>query len=135
MKVRYLFLVSFFFMGLSIITAQIDYSKPEVVAEKFLDLYFKGDWFNACKLYGLQDCEDQISFMLKKMMTDEDYVDEGTCTFEIDSCVVDKSQKTAKCYFTKTCSADTTPKKNHLDLKKVDEKWVVEYIYRRDKYL
>lgn len=135
MKVRYLFLVSFFFMGLSIITAQIDYSKPEVVAEKFLDLYFKGDWFSACKLYGLQDCEDQISFMLKKMMTDDDYVDEGTCTFEIDSCVVDKSKNTAKCYFTKTCSADTTPKKNHIKLKKVDEKWVVEYIYRRDKYL
>ena len=68
-------------------------------------------------------------------MTDDNYVDEGTCTFEIDSCVVDKSKITAKCYFTKTCSADTTPRKNHIKLKKIDEKWVVEYIYRRDKYL
>lgn len=135
MKARFLFLVSFFFMNLSIVTAQIDYSKPEVVAEKFLDLYFKGDWFNASKLYGSADCENQISFMLKKMMTDDDYVDEGTCSFKIDSCVVDKSKNTAKCFFTKTCSADNASKKNHINLKKVGEKWFVEYIYRRDKYL
>lgn len=135
MKVRFLVLVSFFFIGLSAATAQVDYSKPEIVAGKFLELYFRGDWFNACKLYGLADCEDQISFMLKKMMTDDNYVDEGTCTFKVDSCVVDKSRNTAKCYFTKTCSVDNVPRKNHLALKKVGEKWVVEYIYRRDKYL
>lgn len=136
MKVRFLFLVSFFFIGLSIATAQVDLSKPEVVAEKFLELYFKGDWFSACKNYGLPECEDQISFMIKKMMTDDNYVEEGTCSFVIDSCVIDKSQKTAKCFFTKTCSADSKPKKNHIDLKKLDEnKWLVEYIYRRDKYL
>ncbi len=135
MKIRFLFIVQFFFISLSIVKAQIDYSKPEVVAGKFLELYFKGDWFNASKLYGSTNCEDQISFMLKKMMTDDDYIDEGECTFKVDSCIVDPVKNIAKCYFTKSCSADSSPKKNHVNLKKVDNKWLVDYVYKRDKYL
>lgn len=135
MKARNLFLVSFFLMGLNFASAQMDYSQPELVAKNFLDLYFKGNWFDACKLYGLPDCEDQLSYMLKIMMTDENYVDEGTCTFKIDSCKTELKTNIAKCYFTKTCSAIGGSKKNHLNLKKVDNKWLVEYIYRRDKYL
>jgi len=53
MKNLILFLISFLILNLSIVIAQDDYSKPTVVAQKFLELYYSGDWFNASKMYGI----------------------------------------------------------------------------------
>lgn len=113
---------------------EIDYTKPEEVAKKFLELYFKGDWFNACKLCACEGCEDQISFMIKKMDEESTITDDSKCTFTLDKFELDKDGTTGKYYFTKTCP-DVKPKKNHVDMKKNGEKWLVEYIYRRDKFL
>ncbi len=113
---------------------EIDYTKPEEVAKKFLELYFKGDWFSACKLCACEGCEDQISFMIKKMDEEDTITDESKCTFTLDKFELDKDGTTGKYYYTKICP-DAKPKKNHLDMKKIGEKWLVEYIYRRDKFL
>ena len=115
-------------------SAEIDYSKPEEVAQKFLELYFKGDWFGACKLCACEGCEDQMSFMIKKMDEESTITDDTKCTFTFDKFELDKNGSTGKYYYEKTCP-DAKPKKNHVDLKKVGEKWLVEYIYRRDKFL
>ncbi len=113
---------------------EIDYTKPEEVAKKFLELYFKGDWFSACKLCACEGCEDQISFMIKKMDEESTITDESKCTFTLDKFELDKDGTTGKYYYTKICP-DAKPKKNHVDMKKIGEKWLVEYIYRRDKFL
>lgn len=113
---------------------EIDFTNPEVVARKFLELYFKGDWFNACKLCACEGCEDQMSFMLKKMDEEAEILDESKCTFTLDKFDPDKDGMTAKYYFTKKCP-DTKPKQKYLNMKKVGEKWLIEYIYRRDKFL
>jgi len=39
-----------------------------------------------------------------KMESDEKYVDEGKCAFRIDTCLVNVSNGSAICYFTKTCT-------------------------------
>ena len=114
-------------------TVEIDYSKPEEVAQKFLDFYFKGDWFGACKLFACEGCEDQISFMIKKMDEESTITDDSKCTFTLDKFELDKDGTTGKYHFTKICP-DAKPQKNHVDLKKVGDKWLVEYIYRRDKF-
>ncbi|MEW6702481.1 MAG: hypothetical protein AB1298_07165 [Bacteroidota bacterium] len=114
---------------------QIDHSKPEEVAHKFLELYFKGDWYGACKLCASEGSEDQISYMIKKLVELEDSTDESSCSFTIDSFKIDPNQNTGKCYYTKICPWSEKPKKNHLIMKKIGDKWLVEYIYRRDKFL
>jgi hypothetical protein len=112
----------------------IDFTKPEEVAKKFLELYFKGDWFGACKFYACEGCEDQMSFMIKKMDDEGTITDESKCTFTLDKFEVEKDGVTAKYHYTKTCP-ESKPKKNHIDMKKINDKWLVEYIYRRDKFL
>lgn len=136
MKTRILFFVSFlFFLNLWAQQISIDYSNPEEVAQKFLELYFKGDWYGACKLCAIEGSEDQISYMIKKMDDEGIISDESACTFTLDKFEVEKDKITAKYYYTKTCPGQKKPKKNHIDMKKIGDKWLVEYIYRRDKFL
>lgn len=136
MKTRLLFFISFLcWLNLSAQEINIDFSQPEEVAQKFLELYLKGDWYGACKLCACEGCEDQMSFMLKKMDEEANITDESNCTFTLDKFELDKDNVSAKYYFTKTCPGQAKPKKNHLDMKKVGEKWLIEYIYRRDKFL
>lgn len=113
----------------------VDYSDPKEVAEKFLDYFFKGQLFDAAKYCGAVDCQRQIEILMTKMALDDNYTEEGTCTFTIDSLKIAPDQKTGKCFYTKKCTLIAKPIANHLDLIKVDEKWLVEYIYKRDKYL
>lgn len=138
MRTRFLIIAFIFFTcNIHLILSQpveIDYSKPEEVAQKFLELYFKGDWFNACKLCACEGCEDQMSFMIKKMDEESTITDESKCTFTLDKFDQDKDGTTGKYHFTKTCP-DVKPRKNHVDMKKIGDKWLIEYIYRRDKYL
>ena len=134
MKTRSLFLFSLLVSTLSVF-AQVEKSQPQIVAEKFLESYFKGDWFTACSKYATGDCDNQLSFMIKTMETDDRYVDEGTCSFVVDSCKIEKDSTTAICFYTKTCSAVKKPKHNKLHLKLSDNKWLVEYLWRRDRYL
>lgn len=135
-KICFFFLVSFvIFIDTSAQQISIDYSDPNEVSEKFLEFYFKGNWFDACKYCGTEGCEDQISFMILKMETDESRVDEGKCEFQIDSVRVDAKTNIGKCYFTKTCTGLKKPHKNHIDLKKIGDKWLVEYVWKRDKFL
>jgi hypothetical protein len=135
MKTRLLFLFPLLLISTFGIYAQVEISQPQAVAQKFLELYFKGEWFDACSKYGIKDCENQLSFMIKVMETDEKYVDEGTCSFVIDTCIIEKDGLTAICNYTKTCTALKKPKTNKLHLKLIDNKWYVEYLWRRDKYL
>lgn len=111
MKNHILFFTAFFTLNLSFVNAQTNYSKPEEVAQKFLELYYTGDWFNASKLYGNADCEGQLTYMVMKIESDEKHVDEGKCGFKIDTCIINISNGTAICYFTKTCSGLKKPKK------------------------
>jgi hypothetical protein len=134
MKIRLLILLALLANAISVY-AQNESIPPQTVAEKFLELYFKGDWFSACSKYSTGDCDNQLSFMIRKMETDDNYVDEGTCTFRTDSCKIEKDGLTATYFYTKTCSALKKPKHNKLHLKFLDNKWRVEYVWKRDKYL
>ena len=69
-----------------------------------------------------------------KMESDEKYVNEGKCGFKIDTCSVNIKNGTAICFFTKTCSELKKPKTSHINLKKVGEKWLIDYLWKRDKY-
>lgn len=134
MKNRILFLVSLLILNLPAVFAQGDFTKPLEVAQKFLELYYSGDWYNASKLYGDAECEGQLTYMVMKMETDGNYDDEGKCQFKVDTCLVDNSHGTAICKFTKTCTTIKKQKKSHINLKKVGEKWLVNYSWIRDKF-
>ena len=138
MRTRFLIIAFIFFiLDVHLLLSQpveIDYTKPEEVAQKFLELYFKGDWFGACKLCACEGCEEQMSFMIKKMDEESTIEDEAKCTFTLDKLELDKDGITGKYYFTKSCP-NAKPKKNHVDMKKIGDKWMIEYLYRRDKYL
>lgn len=135
MKTRLFCVIVLLIVNATLILGQVDNSKPEIVAEKFLELYFAGDWFKACTNYSTPDCDTQLSFMLKVMETDDKYIDEGKCSFVIDSCKINKDGVTAECFYTKTCSVTLKPKKHKLMLKFMNNKWLVEYLWKRDKYL
>jgi hypothetical protein len=135
-KTRLLFFVSFVcFLNIAAQGISVDFSQPEEVAQKFLELYLKGDWYGACKFCACEGCEDQMSYMLKKMDEEGNINDESKCTFTLDKFEIEKDNVTAKYYYTKTCPGKDKLKKNHLDMKKVGDKWLIEYIYRRDKFL
>ncbi|MCX6170399.1 MAG: hypothetical protein NTX65_13720 [Ignavibacteriales bacterium] len=136
MRTKYLLLVSFLFcLNLAAQQPSVDYSDPEEVAQKFLELYFKGDWFGACKLCACEGSEDQISFMIRKMDEMDNVTDDSKCTFTLDKFELDKDNLSGKYFYTKTCPGDDKPKKNHVDMKKIGDRWLVEYIYKRDKFL
>jgi hypothetical protein len=136
MRTRFLLFLSFLFcLNLAAQQPSIDYSKPEEVAQKFLELYFKGDWFGACKLCACEGSEDQISFMIRKMDEQDSVTDDSKCTFTLDKFELDKDNLSGKYFYTKTCPGEDKPKKNHVDMKKIGDKWLVEYIYKRDKFL
>jgi hypothetical protein len=138
MRIRFLIIALIFFtLDVHLLlskSADVDYSKPEEVAQKFLELYFKGDWFGACKLCACEGCEDQMSYMIRKMDEESTITDDTKCTFTLDKFELDKNGSTGKYYYSKICP-DAKPRKNHISLKKVGEKWLVEYIYRRDRFL
>lgn len=136
MKTRLLFFVSFLcWINISAQEVGVDFSQPADVAQKFLELYLKGDWYGACKLCACEGCDDQMSYMIKKMDEEGIINDESKCTFTLDKFEVDKDGVAAKYHYTKTCPGSDKPRKNHLDMKKIGDKWLIEYIYRRDKYL
>ena len=124
-----------FCLGLTPITAQTGGNTADEAAVKFLDLYNQGKWFDACKLYATPGCDDQLSFMFKKMDTDDNYVDEGKCTVKIDTCIIGKDKNTAQCFYTKTCSGLKKPAKHVLNLVLQNGRWYVEYIWKRDRYI
>ncbi|KAF0151356.1 MAG: hypothetical protein FD143_2024 [Ignavibacteria bacterium] len=127
----------FALIGFSEYTAQpkIDYSDPKEVAEKFLEYYFKGQWFDAANYCGAENCQKQIEIMMQKMALDDVTMEEGNCKAVVDNVVIDPSNTKGQAFFTKTCSGIDKPIKKKLELVKVGEKWLVEYIFRRDKYL
>lgn len=136
MKTKLFFFVSFLFLvNLRAQEAGIDFKDPKAVAQKFLELYFKGDWFGACKLCACEGSEDQISFMIRKMDEQDNVTDDSKCTFTLDKFEPEKDNLSGEYFYTKTCPGTEKPKKYHITLKKVGEKWLVEYIYRRDKFL
>ncbi|MFA7228942.1 MAG: hypothetical protein WC061_07900 [Melioribacteraceae bacterium] len=136
MKTKLFFFVSFLFLtNLAAQQESIDFSDPEEVAGKFLELYFKGDWFGACKLCASEGSEDQVSFMIRKMDEQDNITDDSKCSFTLDKFEPAKDNLSGKYYYTKSCPDFEKPKKNHITLKKVGDKWLVEYIYRRDKFL
>jgi ribosome-binding factor A len=132
---KFVFVILVFIFVQSYSQQSIDYSDPKDVAEKFLDYFFKGQFFDATKYCGAEDCQRQIEILMTKMALDDSYIEEGNCTFKIDSVKISKDLKSAKCFYTKTCSKVNKPINNHLDMIKSNDKWLVEYIYKRDKYL
>ncbi len=130
------FLFVFISFSATTLTAQeINYSNPEVVAEKFLDLFYKGQWYDAAKFCGVTDCQNQMDIMMRKMALDDVEVINGECEIKITKIEIDPSLVKAKCFYTKTCSKANKPFSLVLNLIKTGEKWLVEYIFKRDKYL
>jgi hypothetical protein len=135
MRIKLLFLITLLFcINAAGQEKSADFSNPQDVAQKFLELYFKGQWFEACKYLACEGCDDQMSYMIKKMDEMDKALDESKCTFTIEKFEIDKNNETGKVYYTKECPGQK-PIKNHVDMKKVGDKWLVEYIYRRDKFL
>jgi hypothetical protein len=135
MKKQFPLLALFLLLGLTSTPGQTDNSNPKDVAQKFLDLYAEGNWFDACKFYATQNSDEQLSFMLKKMETDDNYVDEGKCSFKVDTCIIGEDKSTAECFYVKTCTALKKPVKHQLNLILQGNKWLVDYLWRRERFL
>lgn len=114
---------------------KIDYTDPKEVAEKFLEYFYKGEWFDAAKYCGAEDCQKQIEIMMTKMALDDVTQEEGKCFATIDSIKIDNSKLTGTIFFTKKCSEKDKGEKRKLMIKKSGEKWLIEYVFKRDKYL
>jgi len=114
---------------------KIDYSEPKEVAEKFLEYFYKGQWFDAAKYCGAEDCQKQIEIMMTKMALDDVTQEEGKCTATIDSIKIDDSKIKGVIFFTKKCSANDKGEKRKLNIMKTGEKWLIDYVFKRDKYL
>jgi hypothetical protein len=135
MKVKLLFFIFFFSILVTISNAQADYSNPLDVAQGFLDLCLEGRRFEACKLYCTEGSSDQIEILLKQMVTKDIPLVNDKCKYFVDSCNIDQQKKTAKCYYRKSCEEVKLNKKGFLTIKKIDDEWRVEYLWKRDKYL
>jgi len=137
MKTFKIFFVVFIIANINLSYAQldIDYTDPKEVAEKFLDYFFKGQWFDAAKYCGVSDCQKQIEIMMQKMALDDITVEEGKCKALIDNIVIDPSNTKGQVFFTKTCTGIEKPEKKKLEMIKIGEKWLVDYVFKRDKYL
>lgn len=109
-------------------------SDPKAVVEKFLDLYFKGEWFEAARSCGTENCSVQIEIMMRKMAMDDVTDESGKCKFTVDSVKIDTKPTTGKVYFTKICTGNDKPVINHVDVIKLEDKWYVDYVFKRDKY-
>ena len=109
-------------------------SDPKIVVEKFLDMYFKGEWFEAAKTCGTEDCSTQIEIMMRKMAMDDVTDESGKCKISVDSVKIDANQTNGRVFFTKVCTGNSKPVINHVDVIKIENKWYVEYIFKRDKY-
>lgn len=114
---------------------QADYSDPKDVAGKFLQLCLEGKRFVACQLYGTDGCQDQISYLLQRMIMNNIPLKNELCKYSIDSCQLDEAGNSAKCFYSKVCKNAKKNKKGFLTMIKVDDKWLVEYLYKRDKFL
>ncbi|MFA7421408.1 MAG: hypothetical protein WCZ90_17125 [Melioribacteraceae bacterium] len=115
--------------------AQVDYSKPKEVAQAFLDLCLAGKLFEACKLYGTEGCSDQMEILVKKLVTNDVSLVNDKCQYIVDSCMIDQKKNTAKCYYMKSCKDAKMSKKGFLTVKKIEDEWRVEYLWKRDKYI
>jgi hypothetical protein len=133
------FLLLFLFLLLtnySSLNAQSSFAStdPKVVVEKFLDMYFKGEWFEAAKTCGTEDCSTQIEIMMRKMAMDDVTDESGKCKFTIDSVKIDIGQKTGRVFFTKICTGNNKPVINQVEVVKQENEWFVEYLFKRDRY-
>ncbi len=136
MKTKLFIVMSFFLLFIvSNLYSQADYSDPKDVAAKFLQLFIEGKRFLACEQFGATDCQDQISILLQKMVMNNMPLKNKSCKYKIDSCSVAASGNSAKCFYSKVCKNEKNNKKGFLTLIKIDNKWLVEYLYKRDKYL
>ena len=126
----------FLLTNYSSLYAQVSYasSDPKSVVEKFLQLYFKGEWYEAANTCGTTDCPTQIEIMMRKMALDDVTEETGKCNFIIDSVKFDSKQTTGKVFFTKICAGNEKPVINHVDVIKQEDKWFVDYVFKRDKY-
>ena len=136
MKLNIFFLIiNIFVIELSNTFSQVDYSNPKNVAQNFLDLCLEGKRIEASRLYGIEECENQISSLLQKMVMNDIPLKNESCKYFVDSCQIDKSQNIAKCYYSKKCKKNKDNKNGLLFLKMIDDKWLVEYTLKRDGYL
>jgi hypothetical protein len=115
--------------------AQADYSKPKEVAQAFLDLCLAGKRFEASKLYCTEGSNSQMEILLMQMVKKDIPLMNDKCKYLIDSCKVDQQNSTAKCFYRKLCYGVTKSNNGVLTLKKIDDDWRVEYLWKRDKFL
>lgn len=114
---------------------QSEYDTPKLVAQNFLDLCLKGERLIAAKKYATVESMGEIEVLLKQMIMNDKALKNDKCKYLVESCEQDSSKMISNCYFKKVCENSRENSKGVLVLKYVDEKWLVEYIYKRDKYL
>ena len=114
---------------------QTDNNNPELVAQNFLDLCLKGERLIAAEKYATVESMGEIEVLLKQTIMNDKPLKNDKCKYLVESCEQDTSKIIANCYFKKVCENSRDNSKGVLVLKYVDEKWLVEYIYKRDKYL
>lgn len=115
--------------------SQVDYTNPESVAQQFLDLYLAGEVLQASEDYATEESVSQIEVLVKQMVMNDKPLKNENCKYLVDSCSINQVEQIADCSYKKVFSDEKKNGKGHLILKLVEEKWLVEYIYKRDKYL
>ncbi len=124
-----------FLFATSNLHSQGDYSKPKEVAQEFLDLCLAGKRFEASNLLCTEGSNKQIEILLMQMVKNDIPLVNDKCKYVIDSCKIDNERNLAECYYNKFCEDAKSIKKGIITLKKINDRWLVEYIWMRDKYL
>jgi hypothetical protein len=136
MRTKLFFLIlTIFFISETFVYSQADYSDSKDVADKFLQLCIEGKRFKACELYGTDGCQDQMSILLQKMVMKDIPLVNNSCYYKIDSSRVNVTGDSAKYFYSKICKKEKENRKGFLTMFKIDNKWLVEYIWKRDKDL
>lgn len=130
-------IVSLFILLFSSVSvlSQVDYSDPEIVAQSFLDMCIDGQRLEAAEKYATNESMSQIEVLIRQMVMNDKPLKNQYCKYFVESCALDTTHLIANCLFRKVCEDGRNNSKGSLILKIINEKWLVEYVYKRDKYL
>lgn len=117
------------------VLSQVDYSDPEIVAQSFLDMCTDGQRLEAAEKYATNESMSQIEVLIRQMVMNDKPLKNQYCKYFVESCALDTTRQIANCLFRKVCENGKGNSKGSVLLMLIDEKWLVEYIYKRDKYL
>lgn len=114
---------------------EVDFNDPKNIAQNYLNACIKGERLMAGKEYCTPESMDQLEILVKQMVVKDIPFEEANCNYEVESCSLNENKNEASCKFYKNCNGKKGKEIKSLVLKLIDEKWLVDYNYKRDKFI